>query len=150
MPALKNAAGMFEQSIDGKVYEFAKWGAESATDSLLDLTALMGKSLGMLFAGSGKVDLDLLSLALDHLTNSAVERKPLAKGLMRKLVSDSVICDGKQILFDSHYAGNLFHMFKVMSAALEVQYGNFFAGLKGAGGGMGAVVAGITNQGPVA
>ena len=45
--------------------------------------------------------------------------------LVKKLASEKVKCDGAPIIFDDHYVGSPMHLFKVVAAGLEVQYGNF-------------------------
>lgn len=140
MSAKKNDVGLWEIEIDGKKYEFEKWGADDSLDILLDIAKIVGKPLGAAFGAfvgeDGKVSLDrnldpnLVSLIFEALT----ERfdKGTVKPIIKKLCSDKVHCDGKQIRsFNEHYADDLLHMFRVTQAALEVQYGNFFGALFG-------------------
>jgi hypothetical protein len=46
--------------------------------------------------------------------------------LMEVLIGEgAVTCNGRKVIFDTHYAGQFGHMLKVLAAAVEVQYGNF-------------------------
>lgn len=160
MAAVKNPeSGMFEIEIDGAQYAFQKWGADSATDALLDLSGIVAKSLG---AGVGalfgkkdaeadgeapkKNNAESIGLIMEALLDRVSVNKALCKSLIKKFSSENVLCDGKKISFDAHYADRLPHLFKVVQAAVEVQFGNFFgefldnAGIK-------MSKTGITNRG---
>lgn len=50
-------------------------------------------------------------------------------GLVKRLTTEGVKCGGKEIDFDEHFAGNFSHLFKVTSAALEAQFGNFLGAI---------------------
>lgn len=153
-----NEAGLFEVIIDDKKYEFAKWGAEDATDTLLDLAAIVGKPLGLGLAAltgkdeegkSGldkKIDPNIIGSVMEALSQNVGSNKATIKALIKKLSSDQVFCDGAKINFNLHYQDKTLHMFKVVRAALEVQYGNFFAALQGFGGIL--KPQGLTNRGP--
>lgn len=133
------SAGLIEKSIDGHLYEFEKWGADKSLTVLLDLASITGKPLGMAFGslasgGPGKIldkepDPNLISDILEALTVKL--KKKAVMRLIKKMSSESMLCDGKRIDFNSHYADRLDHLFRVVYAALEVQYGNFFAGILG-------------------
>jgi Phage tail assembly chaperone protein, TAC len=76
------------------------------------------------------LEIDLKELDTDILGKAAralIERmdEDEVVGLIKKLTSEGVLCDHQPIVFDTHYEGNLGHLFKVLMAALEVQYGNF-------------------------
>ena len=161
MSAVKNEVGMWEIDIDGSRYEFEKWGAEDSMDALLDLAALVGKPLGMgvsaIFGkdeGGGKdkglfdkeFDPNIIAVIMDALTDRISTNKATCKMLIKKFASDKVMCDGKRITFNTHYQDRLDHLFRVVKAALEVQYGNFFAAFLGASGIK--IPQGIANRNP--
>ena len=138
------AAGLVEKKIckeDGTehTYEFEKFGAEEALENLIKISKIIGKPLGLAMASlkgedeglfEKKIDLNLLALAFDGLTQNLDDK--VCVELIKKLTSGKVLCDGVLIKsFNTHYKDDLFHMFKVLQAALEVQYGNFFAGILG-------------------
>lgn len=132
----QNEAGLTEAEIDGKKYEFERWGAEDSLDTLIDISQMVGKPLGMAIAtmlgkeGLNKdVDPDMLGGVFEAMFQNLNKEK--TKPLIKKLCSDKVLCDGKKINFNQHYAGseNIMHMFRVVQANLEVQYGNFFVAL---------------------
>lgn len=137
----KNEAGLWEVPVDSHVYEFEKWGAEESLDTLLDISAIIGGPIGSAIAKAfapgaegmeSQVDVSMLGVVLDQLFKNM--RKDVVKPLIKKLCSERVLCDGKPIKFNLHYQDDLMHMFRVVKAALEVQYGNFFEGLQGAVG----------------
>lgn len=127
-----SAGDLTRRDIDGAEYAFSKWGAKKSTKILIRLSKIVGKPLGLAlasFQGEGKllqrvVDTKLIGMAFEALTQNldADEALDLIEELTAK---DNVLCDNKKIVFDLHYQNRLDHMFKVLGAALEVQYGNF-------------------------
>ena len=117
-------------------YIFSQFGAKKSTKTLIRIAKMVGKPITLAMSsavGSGsilerKIDLSLLSQAVEALTQNLDEDASLK--LIEELIGgDAVLCDGKKIDFDTHYQGRLEHMFAVLNAALEVQYGNFFVAL---------------------
>lgn len=136
--ATKNEAGLYEVSIDDQTYEFQKWGAEESLKTLIKITKIIGKPFG-LFAGamfSGKdkegakeklenMGADTIGMIMESLTQNLDE--DVTFNLVKKVSSEGVLCNGAKISFNKHYEDKLDHLFKVVAAGLEVQYGNFFA-----------------------
>ena len=135
MDITKTESGLFSVEIDGQTYEFQKWGAEESLDVLLDLAKILGKPLGSAmaaFAGGESLPIidrdfkpEIVALIFEGLTSSL--DKVLVKAIVKKVASDKVFCEGKPVKFDAHYQDRLPHLFKVVQAGLEVQYGNFYA-----------------------
>jgi len=135
MDIVKNEAGRFETTLEGKDgpihLEFQKWGAEEATDTLLDLIAVVGESAGgiisALTGGGGDVDVGHTSLEglFRQLTLGLTRDRTLTKRVLKKLSSDRVIANGVLINWASFYKDQLPLSFAVARAQLEVQYGNF-------------------------
>lgn len=149
--AEKNAAGLYEQEVDGSVYEFEKWDADTALDVLLDIVPLvggpLGAALGSIATGEGldtELNPQMIGLIFEALTKNF--SKSAVKPLIIKLSSEKVFSDGKKIVFKTYYQDRLMHMFKVVHAALEVQYANFFEELFALVGTKSPT--GITNQRP--
>lgn len=124
---------LYESVIDGHKYEFAKWGAERATDVLMDLTHVAGKtmSLGATLASQARAGADvdkadMLGQLVESLAGAIGDKRATCKSLIRSLASDCT-CDGATFDFNSHYEDRLSHMFKVVRTALEVQFGRFFS-----------------------
>lgn len=133
-------ADLAKREIDGEIYEFQKYGAKDATRTLIRLSKICGKALakGVAAVEPGeegqsllerKLNPHALSDAVEALTNSMDEDTTM--DLIEKLTSDRVLCNGKRIVFDKHYEDRLGHMFQVLYAALEVQYGNFINAISG-------------------
>lgn len=160
----KNESGMYEATIDDQRYEFEKWGADDAMDALLDIAALLGKPIGLGLSAMFKKDdesgekknllekdfnPDVIAQVMEALTDRVSANKAMCKGLIKKLSSDKVFCEGKKVTFNSHYQDRLDHLFRVVQTALEVQYGNFFAAFLGASGvKVPTAVKGMMNRGP--
>lgn len=153
---IKNEAGLYEIDIDDKKYEFQKWGAEEALDALLEIAAITGKPLGMGAAamfgkdengGAGldkQIDTNIIGTIMEALSTQIGANKLIIKALVKKLSSEKVLCDGGPVNFNTHYQDKLAHLFKVVQAGLEVQFGNFFGALLGATGVK--LPKGITNR----
>ena len=133
--------GLHQKDIGGHSYEFMKWGAEEALDALLDLSAVIGKPLGALaphmdLAAAQERRLEIaaeaIGPALEALATQLGSNKPLCKALLKRLATKGILCDGREIVFDAHYKDRLPHMLDVALAALEVQFGGFFAGASAA------------------
>ena len=132
----KTEFGLYEVSVDGRTYEFEKWGAEESLDVLLDISSVVGGTIGSAIGGvlSGdglntEVNAGMLAMVFENLSKNL--KKEVVKPIIKKLCSEKVLCDGKKINFNEHYKEDLFHMFKVAKAGLSVQYENFFTGVQG-------------------
>ncbi|RYF51815.1 MAG: hypothetical protein EOO38_02205 [Cytophagaceae bacterium] len=121
--------------IDGKTFEFSRWGAEEQTDTLIDLTSVLGDAVGglsSLYKNTDDPDAELGASAIGKLmaslTSGLSRDKALTKRLMIKLSSgDRITCDGAKVgTYNTFYATDLMLAFKVMRANLEVQFGSFF------------------------
>lgn len=98
-----------------RTFEVQKYGAEEATDTLLDLTAICGDALG-----TANVTNMVSSLFRGLKTDRA-----LAKRLIKKLSSDRMLCDGVTIRYDKLYEDDLLLSFKAIYGNIEVQFGHF-------------------------
>lgn len=139
----KTEAGLFAVDVDGHQYEFEKWGAEDGLDTLLDITKITGKSLGLAVGGlfaekpedgeAKKLSPDLIGQIMEALIQGIGDKKT-AKELVKKFASERCFCEGAKVVFNSHYKDRYDHLFKVVRAGLEVQYGNFLGALLGSAG----------------
>lgn len=126
------ARELVKKEIDSKTYEFEQFGAKKSLQILVRLSKLIGKPISLLISSfePGKKMMDselkpeMLSLAIEALTSNLDSTEVIS--LLETLCATNTLCDGAKINFDSHYEGQLPHLFKVVGAALEVQYGNFF------------------------
>lgn len=138
----KNEEGRYAVDIDGASYSFEKYGAEESLETLLKIAKIAGKPLGLAISAflgdkdekeksilEREMDPDLLATAFEALTTALDEKVVMA--LVKKFSSDRVLCNGAKIVFNTHYEDRLDLLFKVVKAALEVQYGNFFSALSG-------------------
>jgi len=146
-----------EKQIDDHVYSFAHLPAQEALRVLTKLTKIVGEPLAIAVGALMKDDKTERKLGEDGLPLPAEPKKGLlerdvdpevfgkaARSLIEKLDEEEVIaivvklttqqvlCDGIEIKnFNTHFTGQLGHLFKVLAAALEVQYGNFFGAMIG-------------------
>lgn len=128
------AKELVKKNVDGSDYEFQIFGAKQSLKLLTRLSRMilepMGAAAGSLegegpmiervFGGKG------LAMAAKALSDKLDQDEVL--NLVETFCSyPACLCDGKQFDFNTHYEGRLGHLFKVLKAALEVQYGDFFA-----------------------
>ncbi len=124
--------GLEHKSIAGRKYEFQKFGAKKSVKLLTRLLKLVGEPLSIAVGATGggklfesNLDPKILSSAVRVLVDKLDEDEVL--DLIEEFTAnDNVLCDGVRVNFDNHYEGKLPELFKVLAAALEVQYGNFF------------------------
>lgn len=132
---------MEERTIDGRLYQFHQLSPKESLRTLTRLYKILGQPIAMgmaAFMGTQqekskqKKGADpLKGLDTDMLTRAvAVMAEKMDEDVVINLIenlcaSDHCLCDGVRVTTLEHYSGELGHMFKVLAAALEVQYGNF-------------------------
>ena len=135
MRVTKLDSGMFGVDVDGRQYEFEKWGADDSLDTLLDIGSVVGGPLGQAMAvafgknGDGlktEITGDVASQVFSGFAANMRESKDIVRSVLKKLAGRNVICEGKKVVYDDHYAQNLGLLFQVARACFEVQYGSFF------------------------
>ena len=127
------------KEIDGKVYEFQKLGAKVSLKLLLRISKIIGGPLSVVLSRAlgaagkasikGLMEADLSQFKIEDAVQMLMDNVNVDEALdiIEQLTSgDNVLCDGKKIVFNRHYEGELLHLFKVAQAGFEVQYGNFF------------------------
>ena len=141
MAAQKNEAGLYEVEVDTKLYEFQKWGAEKSLDTLLDIMQFAGKPLSLLAAAmlgkegvKAEVTPDMIGTIMDSLLGGMGTAKKSIMAIIKRVTTENVTCDHQPIRFNEHFADALDHLFKVVKAGLDVQYGSFFYAVLKAGG----------------
>lgn len=140
MALQKNAQGLYEADIDGVSYEFSVWRTRRALQTLIDVAEIggefMAKGAGLLGksgALTAEVDPEALSQVVEALVRGMTKDKNNTLNLVERLVTEGVVRNGKQVQFERDFEQNFVHLFKVVRAALEVQYGSFFAQAQQAG-----------------
>lgn len=139
------ARELISRDVDGSTYQFEQFNTTLSLNVLIRLSKIVGKplalALGAVFGdeqGKGKdeaarslLEQDLkpalLAEAMDALMLRLDEKETIE--LIKTLAAGKVLADGRPVVFDVHYEGRLDHLFRVVQAALEVQYGNFFGAL---------------------
>jgi hypothetical protein len=137
----KNAVGLYPVEIDGRTYEFTKWGAEDAVRILSRLAKIVaepaGVVVGTLVAGSKGDIKKLLDMNFSpSMVSDAVRAlmmnldEDVCMNIVKKVAAETVLCDGAKITsFNLHYMDKLDHLYDVVRAGMEVQYGNFSTAL---------------------
>lgn len=140
MNIVKNEGGLYEVDVDGRLYAFQKWGAEKALDTLLDIMQFVGKPLSLLanavIKDGVKADIkpDMVGIIMDCLLSGMGQNKQTIMAIIKRVTCERVSCNHQNFLFDTHFQDDLPHMFKVVRAGLDVQYGNFFSAVLNMGG----------------
>lgn len=127
---------LIQKCIDDKEYEFERLGAKASLKLFIRISKIIGGPLSMIFENSGGkgkltslMSSDLKELNISKAIKALMENVDAddALEIIEQLTAgEKVLCDGKKINFNTHYEGELPHLFKVVTAAFEVQYGNFF------------------------
>lgn len=130
-----------KKEIDGKNYTFTLLGPFAAHGLLIKIGRLIGPAMSGLDIGDGKsikdADIDV-GMMVKGIT-SALDEEETEKIILT--LGRSIIGDGIGVLtketIDTEFLGELTSLYKVIAAALEVQFGDFFgeggvfAGAKG-------------------
>lgn len=132
-----------ERTIDDEEYTFYQLGALKSHSLLLKIAKIIGPVFGEMVnstEGDGKKEgLDALldaNIDLSTIIDGLFERadESTVNKIMLTLLSqvthngdDGVGALKKDAIIDNHFMGRLPHMYKVVLAAAEVQYGDFFA-----------------------
>lgn len=136
------ARELVKKQVDEHEYSFQQFGTKQSLKYLFRLSKIIGKPIALAmasgFVGPAKesvldnpVKPELLAEAVEALVSQCDENETL--DLIESFCGkDSCLCDDKPINFNLHYEGRLDHLFRVLAAALEVQYGNFFGAISGA------------------
>lgn len=141
----KTTSGM----IDGKKYEVGHWSVDKQLDIMTKLIKLLGEPIAMMVMGALQQKGSLKEALSAELTMKASQESIKAlmsrlneteiKSLLRE-VTEGVLCDNKQISFDVHFMGQIFHLLKVALFCIKHQYQDFLDVLPGlANGALGAV-----------
>lgn len=137
------AKGEEEKRIDDETYTFYQMGAIKSHGLLLKIVKIVGPAFGEMVDSSDKG-------GLDALIDADIDMGAIIKGLCDRadetVVLNVILALLSQVTHDSgsgnesgtgnlkseatvdtHFMGRLPHMYKVVLAAAEVQYGDFFA-----------------------
>lgn len=111
--------------IDGVIYGLQKFTARKSLNILTRLFKLIGEPVST-FAGAMEKDFSLvLPVAVKALADRLDESETVS--LIEELLKGVTIGGGsQQPTLDSHFQGQIGHLFKLMAEALKFQYGDFF------------------------
>ena len=125
-----------KKTIDGKGYEFYMMPPSKALRILIQLAKRALGPVGGALDGSGAslVDLMKTKVNLNGLLSRLAENldeewaQQLVTGLLEHVRHEG----GTQIIFEVEFTGKLMHLFKIVGKALEVNYADFWEGLRAA------------------
>ena len=128
------------KEIDGRNYTFGILGPFKAHRLLVKLIKIVGPAMAGLDVGDGKsikdLDIDIGSIVTGLTT--ALDENETEQIILT--LGEQIICEGKNLTkdnIDALFTGDILSLYKVVAAALEVQFGDFFgeggvfAGAKG-------------------
>ena len=123
-------AKLVQKQIDDKEYQFGLLNPFKANKLLIKLTKILGPALGSMSKG-GDVE-SIMDMDLSEVMEGLCSRldEDQIESIMIALF-EQVLCDGDkmtQSFVETEFKGSLNTLYKVMFAALEVQFGDFFAG----------------------
>lgn len=147
-----------EKVIDGVTYTIYMLPPKVAMDLLVDVSKVVGPSLGALLDaaeskgnGGSVLDLDITSPTISNALGALLERvdKKTLRSMIDQLVPVSM-ADGVKLegAFDIHFRGRLGSMFKWLFFALQTQFGDFIDALVGATG-QGAEMTAAPSPSPI-
>lgn len=122
------ARQLVEKYVDDESYQISQFATTESLKVLTRLSKILGPSFSVAMAGSKisdpKAQTELFGKAVSELTSRLDEEEVIA--LIKKLIDCCLRGEGKKINFELDFQGRLGHLFKLLKAVLEVQYGNFF------------------------
>jgi len=122
------ARQLVEKFVDDEKYQISQFGTTESLKVLTRLSKILGPSFSVAIAGSkiedAKAQTEILGKAVGELTSRLDEEEVI--NLIKKLVDCCLKGEGSKINFELDFQGRLGHLFKLVKAVLEVQYGNFF------------------------
>lgn len=135
-----------KKNIDGLEYTFYQFPATDGTKVLIRLSKLLGEPLGMLGGDVLKGGIKgAVGTDAGHAIGKAV--KALTDNIDVEETYNLIMMFFKHVqhngnslsdIYDVHFQGKYSLVFKILKAALEVQYGNFFGELAAMSGAMSA------------
>lgn len=125
-----------KKTIDGEQYTFYQMNPRKSLKLMTRILKLIGAPVGTAFGGHEKTksvfDQDInIGVIVEKLCDRLDENE--VEYIIDQLLSQVTVAGKGEIskVFDEHFAGRLPHLFKVVFACLEVEYGDFLAGLSG-------------------
>lgn len=135
---------MGEFTIGDEKYQCGTWDVDTATDTLTKLVKLLGEPLVMVLMGAVESTKDkegglkaLMNTDIDDLKTESIAKafNGLAMRLNEKEVKDvlrlctsQMLCNGKQIEYNTHFMGRIGLLMRVAMQVLRHQYRDFLGG----------------------
>jgi len=137
--------------IDNQKYEVGHWSLDKQLDIMVKLIKLLGEPVAMLLMGAlqqkGSLKEVLNSQMSSQINSEAIKaftsrlNEAEIKTLLKEC-TEGLLCDGKQISYDVHFMGRIFHLLKVALFCIRHQYQDFLDVLPDQqGSGLGAQVS---------
>lgn len=120
-----------EKELDSEKYVITMLAPTSALKMLTRLIKLIGEPLSLLYGDSEQEVAKVLPKAVSALVSRLDENQ--VEGLVKDLLK-CVVYHNQPLNFELHFQGRLGHLFKLLAAVLEVQYGDFLGAMLAVGG----------------
>lgn len=133
------ARELVEKYVDGTEYKIEQFPATKSLRILTTLTKILGEPLSMAFAlaknegMNDEKEAEILGKAVGTLCAKLDEDQVIH--LVKELVASCLKGEGAKIQFETEFQGKIGHLFKLLKAILEVQYGDFLGELSSLTGG---------------
>lgn len=124
--------------IDNHKYEVGHWALDKQIDVMVKLIKLLGEPVAHLIMGAlqqkGSMKDVLNSQMSSQINSEAIKaftsrlNETEIKQLLKEC-TEGLLCDGKQISYDVHFMGRIFHLLKVALFCIRHQYQDFLEGL---------------------
>ena len=112
-----------EVMVDGKKYSVTQFSASKGMKLLTRLVKILGEPMASFFSNPDAEQEIAFQAALAALSDKLDEDVVL--NTVKELIDSLSDAEGS-IQFDTYFAGQFGHLFKVLGKILEVQYGDFF------------------------
>jgi hypothetical protein len=128
---LDTTTGRYIATVQGEEYEFERWGAKRALETLLAISAIAGGPLaafGINLFGKNKGDASQDgsgTAVIQELSRHIGTNSKAVTDILEKLtcVQGGVMKDGKPVKMDAVYTGRLAHMMLVAQENFTLQFG---------------------------
>jgi len=123
------------KTVDGETYQIEQFATTKALNVLSDLVKIVGEPLALAVSGStlsSEEQSRILGMAVSAMAQRMDKNTVVA--LVKTLIESCLKGEGAKINFELEFQGKLGHLFKLVYAVLEVQYGSFLGELLGRAG----------------
>ena len=119
-------AELIEREIDGEIYNISRMRPFEAHNVLMRIAVIVAPALAANTKSASIMDADLNSVVKAFCSSfDASESEAIMKAMLKNVIHKG---HGQltEAVVNAHYVGKLPHLYKVVYAAMEVEFGGFF------------------------